>query len=154
MAREHANVVAPPPLLTAPFLVAGVLLRLWIPLRLFPDALIGHAAGWPLILASVALMVWSVRTMTRQRESPDVYRPTNKLTTSGSFAFSRNPIYLAFILAHLGAGLAVNTLWHVILLPAPLALLHYGVIAREERYLSRRFGDEYQQYRARVRRWL
>ena len=154
MAREHANVVAPPPLLVLPFLVAGVLLRLWRPLPLFPNALIGHAVGWPLILASAALMVWSVRTMVRQRESPDVYRPTNKIVTSGPFALSRHPIYLAFILVHLGAGLAVNTLWHVILLPAPLVLLHYGVIAREERYLSRRFGHEYQWYRAQVRRWL
>ncbi len=154
MAREHANVIAPPPLLVLPFLMAGALLRLWVPLALFPGDLIGHAAGWPLVLAGAALMVWSVRAMTRQHESPDIYRPTNKLITSGPFAFTRNPIYLAFVLAHLGAGLAMNTLWHVVLLPAPLALLHYGVIAREERYLSRRFGDEYQQYRARVRRWL
>ena len=53
-----------------------------------------------------------------------------------------------------GISLIVNTVWPIVVLPAVLMVVHYGVISREERYLERKFGDVYQQYRARVRRWL
>ncbi len=45
-------------------------------------------------------------------------------------------------------------LWPLLALPAVLLAVQRGVIAREERYLERTFGEEYRRYRARVRRWL
>ncbi len=54
----------------------------------------------------------------------------------------------------MGIALVVNTLWPIIFLPVGIPLLHYGVIAREESYMERVFGDEYPKYKARVRRWI
>ena len=48
----------------------------------------------------------------------------------------------------------VNTVWPIAVLPVGIALLYYGVIARDESYLERVFGDEYRQYKTRVRRWV
>ena len=82
------------------------------------------------------------------------YRPTTTLGTAGPYRYSRNPLYIALTLAYLGAAVVVNTVWPVILLPGLLLVMQWGVISREERYLERRFGDEYRRYRTRVRRWL
>ena len=57
-------------------------------------------------------------------------------------------------LLYAGIGLAARSLW-VLILALPLVIvLRYGVVAREEAYLERRFGDAYRDYKARVRRWL
>jgi protein-S-isoprenylcysteine O-methyltransferase Ste14 len=57
-------------------------------------------------------------------------------------------------LVYVGIGLVVRSPWILILL-LPLALtIRYGVVAREEAYLERRFGDAYRGYKTRVRRWL
>ena len=66
----------------------------------------------------------------------------------------RNPIYVGFLLIVLGVAFAVNSWWLVLALPVLLATLHFGVVKREERYLSAKFGPSYDVYRARVRRWL
>jgi protein-S-isoprenylcysteine O-methyltransferase Ste14 len=80
--------------------------------------------------------------------------PTRALVTTGVHGWTRNPIYLGMLLLYLGIGMAARSAWTLILAP-PLALtLRYGVVAREEAYLERRFGDAYAAYKARVRRWL
>jgi protein-S-isoprenylcysteine O-methyltransferase Ste14 len=47
-----------------------------------------------------------------------------------------------------------NALWAIIMLPIALLVIQRGVIEREERYLERKFGEEYLRYKARVRRWI
>ena len=51
-------------------------------------------------------------------------------------------------------ALMVNSVWRIVFLPAGTAQLCYAVIAREERYPERVFGDRYPQSKARVRRWV
>ena len=155
MNSDHANVIAPPPLTYVPPLVAGLLLHfLWTPLRFFPEWWIGHAVGWPLVVAGVLLSAWSIRTMFRANEDPDPYKPTGAIVDHGPYAFSRNPIYVSFNLVYVGTAFVVNTVWPIVFLPVGIALLYYGVIAREESYLERVFGDGYRQYKAKVRRWV
>ena len=153
--KDQANVAVFPPL---PFVLAalsGVLVHLlWEPFRFFPEFWIGHAAGWPLVLSATVLVVWAQRTMIRFREQANVYRPTNVVISTGPYGFTRNPMYLSLTLLYGGISLIVNTVWPMVLLPAVLMVVHYGVISREECYLERKFGDVYRQYRARVRRWL
>jgi protein-S-isoprenylcysteine O-methyltransferase Ste14 len=54
------------------------------------------------------------------------------------------------------AGIAAlaNALWAIVFLPVALLVIQRGVIEREERYLERKFGEEYLNYKARVRRWI
>jgi protein-S-isoprenylcysteine O-methyltransferase Ste14 len=84
--------------------------------------------------------------------------PTNKpiraLVTTGIHGRTRNPIYLGFFLVYVGLGMAVHSTW-ILMLTMPVAVvIRYGVVAREEAYLERRFGDAYRDYKARVRRWV
>jgi protein-S-isoprenylcysteine O-methyltransferase Ste14 len=90
----------------------------------------------------------------RARTSPKPWKPTTALVTTGPYRFTRNPMYLGFTLLYLSTTVWVNTMWPVLFLPLVLLLMHYGVIIREEAYLERVFGEAYQTYRRRVRRWL
>ena len=76
------------------------------------------------------------------------------LVTSGIHGWSRNPIYVGMFLVYIGIGIGVRSPW-IVILTLPLAIiLRDGVVAREEAYLERRFGDTYRGYKARVRRWV
>lgn len=153
--KEAVDVAFIPPLAYLVPLVIGLILHFWVlPLKLFPDTLIGHVIGWPLLVISAFLAIWAVRTIRREGEHENVRRPTNKLVVSGPFSFSRNPMYLSLNLLYLGIGFLVNTTWLIILLPLALVAIHYGVISREERYLEGLFGEEYQHYRSKIRRWF
>jgi len=81
-------------------------------------------------------------------------KPTTALVTEGPFRYSRNPIYLALTLLYVGVALLINALWILLLVVPAVLVLRYGVIAREEAYLTRKFGEAYRQYMAQVRRWL
>jgi protein-S-isoprenylcysteine O-methyltransferase Ste14 len=74
--------------------------------------------------------------------------------TDGPFRYTRNPIYVALTLFYLGIGVVLNALWVLLLIVPLIVVMQLGVITREERYLERKFGDEYLRYKARVRRWL
>ena len=74
--------------------------------------------------------------------------------TTGINGSSRNPIYIGMFLVYGAIGLAVRSPWILILALALAVAIRYGVVAREEAYLERRFGDAYRDYKARVRRWL
>jgi protein-S-isoprenylcysteine O-methyltransferase Ste14 len=81
-------------------------------------------------------------------------KPTTALVTKGPFRYSRNPIYVALTLLYLGVALLINALWILLLVVPAVLVLRYGVIAREEAYLTRKFDDVYRQYTAQVRHWL
>ena len=82
------------------------------------------------------------------------FKPTTSIVSTGPFRFTRNPLYLAMTLIYLGLTLVANTGWCFPLLIPVLLLIHFGVVAREERYLERKFGESYREYRLRVRRYL
>jgi len=84
----------------------------------------------------------------------DPRRPATALVTSGPFRLSRNPMYVARTMLYVGLALLANALWALLMLVPLLVVVQYGVVAREERYLARRFGAAYHAYRARVRCWL
>ena len=105
-------------------------------------------------MAGILLLAWSVRTMSRAGVDPDPNEPTTTIIATGPYALSRNPIYVSFNVAYVGIAFMVNTVWPIAVLPVGIALLYYGVIARDESYLERVFGDEYRQYKTRVRRWV
>jgi protein-S-isoprenylcysteine O-methyltransferase Ste14 len=95
-----------------------------------------------------------IRNFARAATPVPSNQPVRALVTTGIHGWSRNPIYLGMFLLYVGIGLVVRSPW-VLLLALPLAIIiRFGVIAREEAYLERRFGNAYSDYKARVRRWL
>jgi len=82
-----------------------------------------------------------------------VEEPT-KLITTGPYALSRNPMYVAWTKLQLGVSFVVNTAWPVVFLIGAILYTHFFVVPREERDLERRFENEYRRYRKDVRRYL
>ena len=151
---EVANVgLVRPPLVYLAAIATGSALEFAWPLPFLPHAVVAPL-GLLLVVAAVALFSGSVGKF-RAAGTPV---PGNKATTAivraGPYRFSRNPIYLAFSLLHLGIAIWVNSLWLVATLVASVAVIAWVVIPREEQYLERRFGAEYVEYKKSVRRWV
>jgi protein-S-isoprenylcysteine O-methyltransferase Ste14 len=145
-----------PPYLYFACLVAGLVLDrvLPLPLSLPATAPWRWAAGGGLILLGVAIAAAGIRNFARAATPVPSNQPVRALVTTGTHAWSRNPIYIGMFILYAGIGVAAGSLWVLVLL-LPLAfVMRYGVVAREEAYLERRFGDAYRDYKARVRRWL
>jgi protein-S-isoprenylcysteine O-methyltransferase Ste14 len=149
---DRAGVVAPPPLIYAAVFAVGYALDRSYPVSLRPDA--SGWLGWAIFVAGLGVLALIGAYLNRAGTPVNPYRPSTTLVTAGPYRYSRNPMYIALTLAYLGAAVVVNTVWPVMLLPGLLLVMQWGVISREERYLERRFGDEYRRYQARVRRWL
>ncbi len=96
----------------------------------------------------------AVRRFKAAGTSFHTHEPATAILSDGLYGVSRNPIYLALTAIYLGVGVMADAGWVLALLGPLLLVMHYGVIAREERYLERKFGDEYLRYRAKVRRWI
>jgi protein-S-isoprenylcysteine O-methyltransferase Ste14 len=145
-------VIAPPPVIYLGFLGLGFALE-----GLLPGA---ELPGWTqwlgavVIVAGVALMISFELAFKRAGTDANPYRPSSALATDGPYRFSRNPGYLGMAITYIGITLAAEAPWVlVMLLPATL-VIQYGVIAREERYLERLFGEEYLSYKQTTRRWI
>lgn len=152
---DNPGVVAPPPLLFLGALAIGAALDFGL-LRI-STALPGWSRlGMGAVLAAVAVVLsaGALGRFRRAGTAVERWRPSTALVTSGVYRFTRNPLYLAMALVYLGLALAMDSVSALLLLPPLLALVQIGVIAREERYLEGKFGDEYRRYRATVRRWV
>jgi protein-S-isoprenylcysteine O-methyltransferase Ste14 len=130
-------------------LTAGVALQVVLPLKLFERSWLNDALGWPLLALGILLVAWAVVTL----GDMDIAKPTS-VVTSGPYAFSRNPMYVAWTAIYLAVALLLDSGWLLILLPALLVLTHFLVVRREEQSLEAHFGREYRDYRHRVRRYL
>jgi protein-S-isoprenylcysteine O-methyltransferase Ste14 len=151
-----AGVIARPPLLFLAALLIGFVLDRLLPLPfLVPGADPVHwIIGGSLILIGLALAGSGIRNFARAGTPVRSIKPTRTLVTTGIHGWTRNPIYLGMFLVYGGIGIAASSPWTLIL-ALPLAItIRYGIVAREEAYLERRFGDAYRDYKARVRRWL
>jgi protein-S-isoprenylcysteine O-methyltransferase Ste14 len=114
----------------------------------------GRILGLSLLGGGALLMSWFVWTMRRADTAIDPRKPVSRLVVEGPFRYTRNPSYLSMAMIYAGLVSLANALWAILLLPAALIVIQRGVIEREERYLERKFGEEYLSYKARVRRWI
>jgi len=153
---ETAGVIARPPFLFLGALVLGLVWDFLLPLP-FPipgSDLVHWLTGGALIVIGLAVAGAGIRNFSRAGTPVRGYKPTCALVTAGIHGWSRNPIYLGMFLIYFGIGLVAQSPW-VLMITVPLAIvIRYGVVAREEAYLERRFGGAYRDYKGRVRRWL
>jgi protein-S-isoprenylcysteine O-methyltransferase Ste14 len=142
-----------PPVAVGVPLLAGLLLTwtLGDPWGRSPAA---AAVGWVLLVVFAGWNGWALLVMGRHRTGLLPGEPTTRVLDEGPFARSRNPLYVGLLVASAGVALLAGSLWAVAALPLEWALLRWGAVLPEERYLSAKFGVSYTEYRDRVRRWL
>lgn len=119
-----------------------------------PEPELTTAAGIVLMVAGIAMFVWSLVIFTRARTGIMFHEPACRLIDIGPYAWSRNPQYVGFVAIYLGLALMLNSLWPLVALPFVTALVTRAVIMPEERYLLEKFGADYETYCTRVHRWL
>ena len=145
----------PPPLWSLAYVLAATALSYW--------------AGWPRVpglpLVPLAVVLVVVGDFIERRRQGVLFRregtelnpasTTNrKLVTRGPFSFTRNPMYLAMVIATLGIAFWVGA-WPMFLAPlAVFATTNWVHIPFEEASMRRQFGAEFDAYVSRVRRWI
>ena len=153
--KDVPGVIAPPPLVFLFFLACGIAADLaygpFVP-AVAPEYM--RLAGGGLVAMGIAIMIFAIGGFRRAGTPVPTREPTSALVTTGLNGLSRNPIYIALFLFYLGIAVAVNSLAALVLALPLAAIMRHGVVAREEAYLERKFGDDYRAYKARVPRWL
>lgn len=142
-----------PPLVYLISIVLGALIQLAAPLPFLARTL-SLPLGASLVVLAIGLFAYSAAKFRAAGTPVPARKPTTVIVRTGPYRFSRNPIYLAFSLLQLGIAAWANSLWLLATLVCAVALVHFVVIPREEQYLERRFGAQYLDYKASVRRWL
>lgn len=92
--------------------------------------------GAGLLIGGIALMAAAMRRFRAVGTSIETWRSTDWILVGGPYANTRNPIYIALLLIYIGIGVIANTPAVVALLPVLFAILHFGVVRREEDYLE------------------
>ena len=153
--RDTPNVMIFPPLIPLSVLVVGVVLNFFMPLGLLAHVLfLGRiVVGAIAFVVGIGMVIGAKRIFQRIGTNTRPSQPTLALATIGMFTWTRNPMYVGGSLALLGIAIGFALDWVIMLLLVSLPLVHYGIILREERYLERKFGDEYRRYKMKVPRY-
>ncbi|MGH2952070.1 MAG: methyltransferase family protein [Solirubrobacterales bacterium] len=149
---DRPSYSVPPPVPPIVALILIVVLDLVAPVEFLPQA-VSLVVGIPLLVAGLGFWGWGIASLAKQGESPDPFKPTNRLLTGGALRYSRNPIYAGGTVGLLGLALLLDTATGVAV-AVVLGLLANRLALEEERFLEAKFGDEYRQYRSRVGRWI
>jgi protein-S-isoprenylcysteine O-methyltransferase Ste14 len=152
-ASDSPGVIAFPPFIWLVNAVISVVLHLFAQLRIMRYDLC-LICGIALTIIAPTLALSALITMKAAGTNVDPAKPALAIVRGGPFRFTRNPMYLALCLLQVALGFFLND-WITLLFAIPIILtLHYGVILREERYLTAKFGESYLEYKRHVRRWL
>jgi protein-S-isoprenylcysteine O-methyltransferase Ste14 len=154
--QDYADVVVKPPLLFLGAILLGCLLSWLVPIGpgLFSANARALGAGGGFALIGLALFAFSVRQFSRAGTSLIPGEPSTVLLDVGPYRFTRNPIYISFVIFYFGLAIMLTSVWMLILLIPVAIILQRGVVEREETYLQAKFGEAYRKYQARVPRWL
>jgi protein-S-isoprenylcysteine O-methyltransferase Ste14 len=152
---DPAKVRTIPPLIPLTFIVLGWLIQKYIYSINIP---ISHdiqtiVANIMMVIATI-LFSFSLYFFFKTRQNPEPHTPTNALYTGGIFKITRNPIYLGFLVAQVVVAIRLDNLYILLFIPLVLWVINKWVIEAEETYLEKLFGQEYLDYKQKVRRWL
>lgn len=154
--RDAATVRFPPPLLY----VISIILGHWLHRQVHPwplpglEGLARTSVGLGLVFAGICLAVVALSHFSRTGQNPEPWKPTPSILVDGIYRYSRNPMYVAMATVQIGVGVYLGSLWIIVLMAVSQIAVFIVAVRPEEAYLERKFGDEYRQYKARVRRWL
>jgi protein-S-isoprenylcysteine O-methyltransferase Ste14 len=152
--KDHPDVLVLPPVALVLCVAAGWLAGRFWPTPFLPPGFPRWILGGALIALGLATELLALAHFRRARTSVLPIRPTTAIIESGLYRYSRNPIYASMFVVVAGIGVALDSLWQLAAIAALYVVLRWGVVAREEAYLTRKFGAAYLDYARRVRRWI
>jgi len=150
---DTSGIRVPPPAYYVAAFLLGVVLELTFPTS-WPSLGVRLAAA--LITGGAWLALDGAATVLFRRAGTSMVpmKPTTALVTSGPYRVTRNPMYVGMAFLYVAFAFAFGVIWALLFLPAVIVVIDRFVIAREEPYLERKFGQAYRDYKSRVRRWL
>jgi protein-S-isoprenylcysteine O-methyltransferase Ste14 len=153
--KDSPGVYIPPPL----FYVLIFFSSLFIQKKISIDKAVFHLqltriVGISLLAISLLFLVASLRQFFQSKNTLILIKPASSLQTNGIYHISRNPMYVGLAIVYLGVTCLAGNWWNIILFPILILIVQKYIINREEKYLIRRFGQEYLDYKTKVRRWL
>lgn len=153
--RDIPGVIVFPPLIPLAVLVFGGLLDWLVPFGLLNQlpVVLRAVVGGILFAFGLYLLIFGRRAFERIGTNVNPFQPSIVLASEGLFGHLRNPMYVGGIIGLLGIVVGFALEWTFLLLVLSCIVLHYGVVLREERYLERKFGDDYRRYKAQVPRY-
>ena len=151
--EKGAGVKFPPPLLILILTLVAYAFDFLFPLPIVTGSSLWFSGS--IVIAIAFLLVAIAIFQFRQAKTHvEPWKSTSTIIHRGVYRYSRNPIYLAFCIVTAGIGMVLNSWWVVSAILPLMFLLRRLVIAREEAYLEKKFGDEYLAYQKTVRRWI
>ena len=151
--RPNTNKNIHPPIVALLFIVIAYFFGRFAPLPFVVPPILRNI-GLLLTFIGFLLGIGAFVEFRRARTTLDPHGSTKQLVTSGIYQFTRNPIYLGFLLMVIGLPLNSGLYWGVVLAPFYIITMNRLVIEREEIYLEKKFKDVFTSYKSRVRRWL
>ena len=151
--RPNISPMVHPPVVALMFIVIAYFLGRFVPLSFSTPSVLRYL-GLALTFAGFLLGIGALIEFRKARTTLDPHGSAKQLVTSGIYRFTRNPIYLGFLLMVIGLPLNSGLYWGIILAPFYIFMMDRLIIQHEEVYLERKFGNAYTGYTSRVRRWL
>jgi protein-S-isoprenylcysteine O-methyltransferase Ste14 len=152
--QDGAAVRFPPPFIPLIALVVGIALQFPWPLALPVHGLLRYGLGALLLLVGLGAMGAAIGLFRQIGQDPKPWVTTPAIVSTGIYRFTRNPMYLGMGLMQAGFGVALANGWLLLLVPVTCFVIARIAIRHEEAYLEGKFGAEYTDYKARVRRWV
>jgi len=152
---DSPHVYIPPPLIYLTIFLLSILAQNFFSLN--GDWLKSSVAkifGWSLIGLFLIVQFFSLCSFILSKNTVVTIKPASSLQTTGIYSISRNPMYAGLLLLYSGFGLLIANWWTIIFIPVVILIMQSYVIRREENYLRRTFGNAYDQYAKKVRRWI
>ena len=151
--QDHAGVKIPPPVIYFGLVFLG-----WGMNKLFPAPIgvsfIFKCIGLIVVVMSIVLVAYVAVIFKKENTEIKPWLSTRKIIDYGPYAFSRNPIYVFGCGIPLGLSLVFDSYWVLFSFIPALMIVYHTAVKKEECYLQKKFGEEYLNYKSRVRRWL
>ena len=106
------------------------------------------------LIISLGLFIAGFNLFKSYAEDPNPTSSSKNLIKTGIFTYTRNPIYLSFVIFFISMFLIFENIFYLLSVFGLSIWLHHWVIALEEEYLLNKFSDEFKRYKAAVNRWL
>ena len=135
------------------YLVISILLHYTLPFKQIIDYPI-YLIGFLFFIIGTGLNIWADQLLKKQKTTVKPNEKPTALIETGAFKISRNPMYLGMAFILLGAGFILGSIASFIAAVLFVAAMEIAFIPKEEKNLQEAFGEKFETYKKKVRRWI